>query len=121
MEYGDFIWDGCGVECSNALERIQFDAARLVTGAIKGTNRVALLEELSWGKLETRRYIHKLSVLYKIKNRMVPAIFILSYQSQYLEYPIIHSATVMIYAIFYVLHLDFNSRYFHRLYLLGIP
>jgi hypothetical protein len=72
MEYGDFIWDGCRVECSNALERIQFDAARLVTGAIKGTNRVALLEELSWDKLETRRYIHKLSVLYKIKNGMVP-------------------------------------------------
>ena len=48
-------------------------------------------------------------------------IFILSYQSQYLKYPIIHSATVMIYAIFYVLHLDFNSHSFHRLYLLGIP
>jgi hypothetical protein len=44
MVYGDFIWDGCGVECSNALEIIQFDAARLVTGTIKGTNRVALLE-----------------------------------------------------------------------------
>ena len=72
MVYGDFIWDGCGVECSNALEIIQFDAARLVTGTIKGTNRVALLEELSWDKLETRRYIHKLSVLYKIKNGMVP-------------------------------------------------
>ena len=72
MEYGDFIWDGCRVECSNALEIIQFDAARLVTGAIKGTNRVALLEELSWDKLETRRYIHKLSILYKIKNGMVP-------------------------------------------------
>ena len=72
MEYGDFIWDGCGSECSNALDRIQFDAARLVTGAIKGTNRVSLLEELSWDKLEIRRYIHKLSVLYKIKNRLVP-------------------------------------------------
>ena len=71
MEYGDFIWDGCGVECSIALEIIQFDAARLVTGGIKCTNRVALLEELSWDKLETRRYIHKLSVLYKIKKRMV--------------------------------------------------
>ena len=27
----------------------------------------------------------------------------------------------MIYAIYFVLHLDFNSRSFHRLYLLGIP
>jgi hypothetical protein len=72
MEYGDFIWDGCRVECSNALQRIQFDAARLVTSAIKRTNWVALLEELSWDKLETRRYIHKLSVLYKMKNRMFP-------------------------------------------------
>jgi hypothetical protein len=76
MEYGDFIWDGFGVECSNAIERIQFDAAHLVTGAIKGTNRVALLGQLDdIFKKETRRYIQKLSVLYKIKNRMVPDYF----------------------------------------------
>ena len=36
-------------------------AARLVTGAIKGTNRQSLLEELGWVPLKTRRYVHKIS------------------------------------------------------------
>ena len=72
LEYADFLCDGCTQECSDALESIQYDAARLVTGAIKGTNRQSLLDELSWDTLQTRRRIHKLSVFYKITNNLVP-------------------------------------------------
>ena len=46
MEYADYIWNGCSSESTNVLESIQYEAARLVTGAIKGTNRQSLLEEL---------------------------------------------------------------------------
>ena len=38
---------------------VQYEAARLVTGAIKGTNRLSMLQELSWDLLKTRRQIHK--------------------------------------------------------------
>ena len=30
------------------LESLQIEGARVVTGALKGTNRVSLLKELSW-------------------------------------------------------------------------
>ena len=71
MEYADFIWDGCSSE-STVLESIQYEAARLVTGAIKGTNRQSLLEELGWVPLKTRRYVHKISMFYKMMNNLVP-------------------------------------------------
>ena len=56
----------------NVLESIQYEAARLVTGAIKGTNRQSLLEELGWVPLKTRRYVHKISMFYKMMNNLVP-------------------------------------------------
>ena len=36
----------------NVLESIKYEAARLVTGAIKGTNRQSLLEKLGWVPLK---------------------------------------------------------------------
>ena len=72
MEYADFIWDGCSNESTNALESVQYEAARLVTGAIKGTNRQSLLDELCWDSLKSRRHIHKISLFYKMMNNLVP-------------------------------------------------
>lgn len=34
MEYADVIWDGCYVEESDLLESVQYESARVVTGAI---------------------------------------------------------------------------------------
>ena len=39
LEYADVIWDGCSVGDTNLLEGIQNESARLVAGAMKGTNR----------------------------------------------------------------------------------
>ena len=41
------------------------EGARVVTGALKGTSRVSLLNELSWVDLTIRRKLHKLSLVYK--------------------------------------------------------
>ena len=49
MEYADVIWDGCSEYESNILEGIQYEAARVVTGAIKGTSKDRLLN--SAGKI----------------------------------------------------------------------
>ena len=73
MEYADVIWDGCTESEANLLEGIQNESARIVTGAIKGTNRVRLLNELCWEDLKTRRFLHKLSLLYKIINCLTPS------------------------------------------------
>ena len=51
LEYADVVWDGCSESDSNFLESLQIEGARVVTGALKGTNRISLLNELSWVKL----------------------------------------------------------------------
>ena len=48
MEYGDVVWNNC-YDCDSALlDSVQYEAARLVTGAIKGTSSGRLYKELAW-------------------------------------------------------------------------
>ena len=70
MEYGDLIWpDNCTVGNSELLECVQYESAKVVTGAIAGTNSKSLREELVWEEFSTRRKTHKLSHFYKIVNK----------------------------------------------------
>ena len=44
MEYGDVIWNNC-CDCDSALlDTVQYEAARLVTGAIKGTSSAMAIQ-----------------------------------------------------------------------------
>ena len=72
LEYGDIIFDNCPSYCSDKLENINTEAARIVTGATKLVSLSALYAECGWEKLETRREKHKLIQLYKIKNNLTP-------------------------------------------------
>lgn len=73
MEYADVIWDGCSEGEANILETVQYEAARVVTGAMKGTNKRRLLNELCWEDMKTRRLAHKLILFYKITNSLTPS------------------------------------------------
>ena len=73
MEYADVIWSGCTDTESDLLEHVQYEAAKVVTGAIKGTSRQRLLEELGWESMKSRRIIHRIVLLYKIVNNYCPA------------------------------------------------
>ena len=42
LEYANVVWDGCSESDNNLLESLQTEGARVVTGALKGTNRVSL-------------------------------------------------------------------------------
>ena len=66
LEYAAVVWDGCSESESNLLESLQIERARVVTGALKGTSRVSLLNELSWVDLSVRRKLRKLSLMYKM-------------------------------------------------------
>ena len=66
LEYADVVWDGCSECDSNLFVSLQIEGARVVTGALKGTNRVSLLKDLSWVELSVRRKIHKLTLMYKM-------------------------------------------------------
>ena len=41
VQYANVVWDGCS-EPDNLLESLQIEGARVVTGALKGTNRVSI-------------------------------------------------------------------------------
>lgn len=73
FEYADVIWDNCSEFDSQLLEDLQYDAAKVVTGAMKGTSRSDLLNELAWEDLLSRRRRHKLILFYKIINGFAPS------------------------------------------------
>ena len=72
MEYVDVVWDGCLIGEKDLLESVQYEAARIVTGTMKGMHREYLREDTAWQLLEQRRSIHKLIMMFKIINDLVP-------------------------------------------------
>ena len=72
LEYADIVWDVCCEADRDLLESLQFEAARLVTEALKGTQRKNLLKETAWFSLKERRNNHKLTMIYKLINNLVP-------------------------------------------------
>ena len=58
IEYADVLWDGCTESESDLLENVQYEAAKIVTGAMKGTSKHRLIQEIGWEDLKTRRAIH---------------------------------------------------------------
>jgi hypothetical protein len=58
MEYTDVLWDGCSENESDLIEHVQYQAAIVVVGAMKGTSRVRLLEELAWDRRYENKAIH---------------------------------------------------------------
>ena len=58
LEYADVVWGGFSESDNNLLDSLQIEGARVVTGALKGTNTVSLLNDLSWVELNvTKRYL----------------------------------------------------------------
>ena len=72
MEYADVLWDGSTDGESDLLEFVQYESAKIVMGAIKGTSRQCLMKELGWEDMKLRRTIHKLMFFCKIGNNLVP-------------------------------------------------
>ena len=67
------VCDGCCKSDSNLLESLQIEGARVVTRAFKGTNRVSLLNNISWVELSVgKKKIHKLTVMYKMLFKLAP-------------------------------------------------
>ena len=72
LEYGSVIFDNCTTVMSDALERVQRQAALTITGAYAHTDHTNLLNELGLHKLSTRRIVSKLTLLFKIINNLTP-------------------------------------------------
>ena len=60
------------------MEKVQYSAALIITGAIKGTSRERLYKELGLESLCDRRWYRKLVFFYKIVKGLAPS-FLKSY------------------------------------------
>lgn len=73
LEYADVVWDNCTQYEANELEKIQIEAARIVTGTTKLVSHSLLYSETGWEALSSRRNKHKLTLFYKMSANLSPA------------------------------------------------
>ena len=74
LDYGDVIYDRAFNESfQNKLESIENNAALAITGAIRGSSREKLYQELRLESLKSRRWYRKLCLFSKLKKNKHPS------------------------------------------------
>ena len=68
LQHFSTVWDNCTAEQTRSFEKLQNEAARIMTGF---TRSVSL--ECNWDSLALRRYYQKLNFMYKATHDMVPS------------------------------------------------
>ena len=79
LEYADVVWNNYTKYESNELDKIQNEAARIVSGATKLAFIDSLHTETGWETLGSRRKKHKLTMFYKMKMDFALIILLLLY------------------------------------------
>ena len=75
LDYGDIIYDQLNNQAfSNKLEAVRYNAALAITGAIQGTSKTKVYQELGLESLKSRRWFRHLCYFYKIKKLWSPRI-----------------------------------------------
>ena len=70
---GDILYDQAyNVTFQHKLESIQYNACLAITGAIRGTSKEKLYQELGLESLQLRRWYRKLGMLYKMYKNKSP-------------------------------------------------
>ena len=73
LDYGDIIYDNSSnATFSQMIESVQYNAALAITGAIHGSSREKLYQELGFESLHDRRWCRKLCFYYKIQHNNCP-------------------------------------------------
>ena len=72
LEYGDILFGNCTQYEKDELDKVQSEAARIVTGGTKLVSINNLYKEIGWESLEHRRRKHKLVMFYKMVNHLTP-------------------------------------------------
>ena len=77
LDYGDILYDQAfNNSFHERLESIQYNAALVITGAVRGSSREKLYQELGFESLQQRRWYRKLCLFYKIiKNQSLRYLF----------------------------------------------
>ena len=73
LDYGDIIYDQAyNASFQQKIELLKHNACLAITGAVRGTSRKKLYEELGLGSLQLRCWFKKLSSFYKLFNSEHP-------------------------------------------------
>ena len=74
LEYADIVWDAPDAHRHNLdiLEKVQLEAARLVTGATARCSTANLYKEVGWETLALRRLLHRGTMMFKIMTGLAP-------------------------------------------------
>ena len=81
LDYTDTMYENPLTESfTDKLEMVQYDAALVITGAIKGTSRDRMYRELGLESLAERRWSRKIFFFCKIINGLLP-VYLQSYIS----------------------------------------
>jgi Reverse transcriptase (RNA-dependent DNA polymerase) len=72
LEYASVVWDSCTLYEQDILEKIQYEAARIVTGLTRSVSIERLIKEVGWVSLADRRKIQKLTLIYNYHNGNLP-------------------------------------------------
>jgi len=72
FEYCNVVWDNLSITQSEALEKLQHEAARIISGLPRYCPIVTLLNECGLVPLSVRRKAQRLRVFYQIINGLAP-------------------------------------------------
>ena len=72
IEYASVVFDGCSKANELLLERVQYRAAMVCTGAKHRTESGKFLQDLAWDPLKKRRMQAKLILFFRIKHSIAP-------------------------------------------------
>ena len=72
LEYASVIFDNTTTNLKQRLERLQYRAGVICTGALKRTPNRLLMDELGWDSLDSRRKASRLVIYYKMVKGLVP-------------------------------------------------
>jgi hypothetical protein len=74
LEYADIVWDAPDAHRHNLdiLEKVQMEAARLVTGATARCSTERLYNEVGWETRALRRRLHRSTMMFKIMTGLAP-------------------------------------------------
>ena len=73
IEYADVVWDNCPRLLKDQLDKMQMEAARIVTGCSKFVSLLDLTREAGWESLSERRRKHKLLLYFEMVNGLCPS------------------------------------------------
>ena len=73
IEYASIVWDNCTIYEQDKLDKIQYEAARIVTGLTRSVSLERLIKEIGWLSLTERRSMQKLMFVFKHQQGQLPS------------------------------------------------